>query len=50
MTKSENRELLNVLKYMDYDMGLAARTLSRPVRGHRRAVQTRRTNLLRPSH
>jgi hypothetical protein len=35
MTKSENRELLNVLKYMDHDMGLAARTLATLVRSTR---------------
>ena len=35
MTKSENRELLNVLKYMDHDIGLAARTLATLVRSTR---------------
>ena len=35
MTKSENRELLNVIKYMDVDMGMAARTLATLVRSTR---------------
>ena len=35
MTKSENRELLNVLKYMDTDKGMAARCLATIIRSSR---------------
>ena len=35
MTKSENRELLNVIRYMDTDKGLAARSLATLVRSTR---------------
>lgn len=35
MTKSENRELLNVIKYMDDNKGMAARALATLIRSTR---------------